>query len=385
MVTKKIHFLNLVLLSFCAATRLCGQADSSVFSNGFVFEAAYVGDNVNNLSGGIKQGSCYLGMANFRLLFDSEKAGLWKGGQFFINAANTHGAEPSANLVGDMQVASNIEAGDHTFIQELWFKQNFKHFEITVGLQDLNVEFAASDYGSLYLNSSFGILPVISANVPAPIFPLTSLGITAKWTFSDKTTWLLACYDGNPTDFDYNPYNLNWQFNSGDGILIVSEIQQKYKFNDNEGTCKLGIYNHNHLVDKQFNPEFPDSLNNSIFGVYTYVDQVLWQKGVKELGFFAQLGYSPSSISFNNYYIGLGINYKGVCSKSGSDILGLAVAHESLYGELGKETTLELSYQYPLCDNIFIQPDFQYIINPSGKSSNLKNAFLANLRFGFSF
>ena len=57
-----------------------------------IFETSYVGDNVNNFSGGIKTGSRYLGMANIRLGFDMEKAGLWKGGLFYINAANTHGA-----------------------------------------------------------------------------------------------------------------------------------------------------------------------------------------------------------------------------------------------------------------------------------------------------
>ena len=40
--------------------------------------------------------------------FDTEKANFWKGGELFINAANTHGGEPSASFIGDYQVASNI-------------------------------------------------------------------------------------------------------------------------------------------------------------------------------------------------------------------------------------------------------------------------------------
>ncbi|HEX3009230.1 MAG TPA: carbohydrate porin, partial [Bacteroidales bacterium] len=87
------------------------------------FEASYIGESFNNLSGGIKRGSTYEGMANLRISFDTDKARLWKGGQFYIHAANTHGGTPSCDLVGDFQVASNIEAGNHTYIQEFWFKQ----------------------------------------------------------------------------------------------------------------------------------------------------------------------------------------------------------------------------------------------------------------------
>ena len=146
-------------------------------------------------------------MYAIRSYYDTEKAGLWKGTFVYVNAANTHGAMPSAELLGDMQVASNIEAGNHTYIQELWIKQAFKNLELTAGLQDLNVEFAASEYGAMFLNSSFGILPIVSGNIPAPIFPLTSLGLTAKWNILKNTTLLAAVYDGSPSDFDYNPYN----------------------------------------------------------------------------------------------------------------------------------------------------------------------------------
>lgn len=75
-----------------------------IIEDPFTFEAAYLGDNVYNLSGGIKTGFCYLGMANLRLHLNVDKAGLWKGGQIYINAANTHGASPSSELLGDCLV-----------------------------------------------------------------------------------------------------------------------------------------------------------------------------------------------------------------------------------------------------------------------------------------
>ena len=115
---------------------LSAQDSTKTKEEAFTFEASYIGDNINNLSGGIKRGSSYLGMANLRVLFDTQNAGLWKGGSFYLNAANTHGATPSADMLGDVQVVSNIDAGDHTYVQELGFKQTIGRVELIAGLQD---------------------------------------------------------------------------------------------------------------------------------------------------------------------------------------------------------------------------------------------------------
>ena len=141
------------------------------------FGAFYTGDLVSNVSGGIQRGTTYLGLANIVAGFDTEKANWWKGGELFVNIGNTHGGEPSKNLVGDIQGVSNIEAGNLTFMYELWFKQRFGNFEIGLGLQDLNVDFASSENGALFTNSSFGIHSSIADNVTSPIFPLTALGL----------------------------------------------------------------------------------------------------------------------------------------------------------------------------------------------------------------
>jgi len=89
-----MHGLILFLyFSFCTGLTIFSQ-ESILNKEAFRFEASYIGENLNNLSGGIKTGSTYLGMANIRLSFNTGSAGLWKGGEFFINSANTHGASP---------------------------------------------------------------------------------------------------------------------------------------------------------------------------------------------------------------------------------------------------------------------------------------------------
>lgn len=373
---------TIILLSVTAFFSLKSYSQDQTTPQTFEFEAAYTGEFLNNISGGIKTGSVYLGMANLRLGLNTDNTGLWKGGKLYINAANTHGSTPSAKLLGDFQVASNIEAGNHTYIQEFWYKQTLGSFEVTAGLQDLNVEFVASDHGGLFLNSSFGIMPSISGNIPAPIFPLTTLGISAKWQVSEKLTLMGALYDGCPTDFeDDNPYNLKWSIRSQDGALMFSEFQYTTEIGEKAGTYKLGGFFHdNHLVDTTEEPIYKNN-----YGFYAIADQMLWQNATnKKLGMFLQLGLTPEDFNYLQYYIGGGVNIHGLWSKTSEDILGVGVAHAGIE-ETGNETTFELTWQLPLSSHIFIQPNVQYIINPSGYGEKLDNCFAATLRFGLSF
>lgn len=324
-------------------------------------------------------------MINVNLGFNTEKARLWKGGFFFINIANTHGGMPSNTLIGDFQVVSNIQAGEHTYFQEFWYKQTAGNMEATAGLQNVNNEFVNSENASLFLNSSFGTPPTLSSNIPAPIFPMTTLGLTLKWHASQKSTLLTAVYDGCPVSFDKNPYNLNWNFGADDGIFLISEYQYSSDmFNNLKGTYKAGTYIHTSDT-----PSGADSASifRNIQGFYLITDQEIWQMPGSDMNIsvFTQFGYNPGRNSRNNYYVGFGINCKGLATRNGDDILGLALAHAGLRENISEETTFELTYRFPVNKNIFIQPDFQYIMNPSGFGEQIRNSFETTIRLGINF
>lgn len=376
----KVHIKTAILVTVFAIlcyTPLCAQ--KSEMENPFSFEFSYDADNAFNFSGGIKKGYGYMGMANMLIEFDFEKSGLWKGGQLFVHAANTHGATPSADLYGDMQVASNIEAGGHTYIQEFWYKQTAGNFDFYAGLLDYNAEFNVSEYGGLFINSSFGIIPVISANIPVPIFPLTTLGFTVKWNISPNTCWLGAVYDGSPADFDENPYNINWSFSEEDGVIYATELQQSAHINNLRGTYKVGFTLRNNL------PDASSSTNISTMVLYANADQKIAEFNNRNIGVFFHGGYCPSETAFINSYWGLGTNITGMLSKAKDDILGLGIGHVNFANNAGTETVIELSWQKQIHKNFFIQPDFQYIITPSGKVANLENSIGGILRTGLSF
>lgn len=344
-------------------------------SSPFGFEASYVGDFVSNFSGGIKKGSTYLGLANVKVGFDTHKAKWWSGGEMFVNFGNTHGGQPTATLIGDLQGVSNIEAGNLTFLYELWYKQSIGKIDFTVGLQDLNVNFAASEVGSFFTNSSFGIHSTISGNISSPVFPLTALGIDLNWNISDKYLWKVAIFDGTPDDFESNPFNLHWKLSRNQGFLAISEFQiNKSLIKGQSGCYKFGSYfhQHNNVIDSE----------TQTAGVYVISDQQISSK----LFSFSQIGFSPKSKSNHNHYYSFGLNYTGLFRSRQADQIGVAFACAGIDDSLiGSETAIEITYKWQINDNFYIRPDVQYVINPAGTESKLNNAFVGFMRFGFDF
>jgi porin len=363
-------------------------------SEAILFEASYVGDMITNFSGGIDQASAYMGMIDLMAKFDTENAGLWKNGEFYLQIENTHGATPSGDIVGDLQCFSNINNGDYTYLYQLWYHHTFNKLQFTLGVHDLNSEFLTSNYAGEYINSSFGIMPAVSMNVPVPIFPKNALGFVTQYNINDRFSVQAAIYDGDPLDLDQDPYGLNYSISSEDGFLTIGEIHYNVTNEKNlNGTYKIGGLYHNGDFDSL------EDTTVSIKGNYTFyfiADQKLIsidEVAGRSLGIFAQVGMSPKNRSINSLFWSFGINYYGPISKRSEDILGIAVANASIssfvvdmnVGVMDKsETAIEFMYKAKLSENISIQPEVQYIIN-SGVDSSLDNAFVGLIRSYISF
>ena len=363
-----------ITLSLNARNTFSQEMENSKVSP-FKFNASYVGDVVSNFSGGIKKGTTYLGLANLKAGFDTETASWWKGGRLFVNIGNTHGGEPSSTLVGDFQGVSNIEAGNLSFLYELWYRQNLGKIDITLGLQDLNADFAVNDDGAMFTNSSFGIHSSIADNVAPPIFPLTALGANVKWNISDTFLWEAAVFDGTPDDFKTNPYNTEWKLSKNQGYLAVMELQvKKSLLSGKTGNYKAGVYYHQH--------NDTIALEQKNGGFYFVGDQQISDK----LYIFSQIGLCPKKMNKNNRYLSLGLNCKGLIETRKNDQFGIAIAYAGIHdSKVGSETAIEMTYKFELTKNIYMRPDIQYIINPAGTDVKLQNDLVGFIRFGVDF
>ncbi|GHV21502.1 hypothetical protein FACS189428_2010 [Clostridia bacterium] len=331
---------------------------------------SYTGDLFSNAAGGIQKGEGYLGMGTLGVLLEFPVEG-----NLFVKGVVTHGNSPSENYIGDSQVASNIEAGNHVYVQELWYNLRVNKFEFTVGLQDLNQNFMANESAD-FINSSFGIPPVSSDECPLPIFPLTGLGIAGQWDINDKYTARAILFDGSQTPFEHNPHNLNWKIAPGDGFLVVAELQAKTNIKDREGIYKVGGYYHSGVKE---DTETQNLNSNRNFGAYFIGNFTLNDRW----DVFSQVVAGSKKSDTVNPYLGFGATYK----HGEANTLGLAVAHDGAYEKKYRyETAIELFYKRVLTDYITIKPDIQYIIHPSGNlDGGLKNALAGFVRLEINF
>jgi porin len=382
LIKMRKYLPTIILLAFFSYTK--GQThESPVHIN-----TLYIGEYFSNFSGGIKTGRTYQGLLDFGITFNSSGIGLWQNGEFSIQLENTHGGRPTQEYIGDLQVASNIENGDFTYLYELWYKHQLNRLGIKFGLMDLNADCYVSELGGHFLNSSFGVMPTASLNMPAPIFPLTALGLLANYNFNGKLKVKAGIWDGNPGDFENNRYNIEWTINNREGYLYLLEGHYNFgTLNNKLASIKLGVLYHSgsfqELLDSTKNKK--GNLEFHLIAEHALNNKYVGEKG--KLDGFLQVGYAPDEkISNISLYVGAGVNIIGLFLPSSEDILGLGIAYASLSKELSKNTetdpyemSVELSYSIPILNNITLQPDFQYIINP-GADAELKNAVTAFVR-----
>jgi len=332
--------------------------------SGITLESAYTGEFVRDFSGGTPGGNQVIYQDNLDLTMtvDSEKLGLWQGGTLFVYGLRNHGGDPSANVIGDVQTASNIEAPDQFIVHEAWYEQQFSDgfLSLLVGLHDLNSEFYVSDYGSLFINSSFGIGPDMASNVPVSIFPKAGLAVRVRVAPTNNSYVQAAMYDGDPS---------TRSIHSAEGKLMIGEAG----FSFGRATYKGGYWNHS--ADKIF----AGQTFGSDYGLYGIIDQEVMRFDENStIGAFFQYGWAPAARNTVTRYIGGGLHLHGIIPTRHEDDIGISIARADTH--LRAETTLELTYRLVLMPWLAIQPSYQIILNPGGDLA-VRTAKVGFLRF----
>lgn len=379
------HILSIiVILTCCYSTLIFSQPVLSA-QIPLSSSTSYIGNSVSNVTGGMRRGTSYLGLMNWKLEAKLEGFALPGAGTFHVNIASSHGGEPTANFVGDFQGVSNIEAGNHTFLYELYYRHEFSDMQFTVGLQDMNTEFANSEYAALFQNSSFGIHATIASETTSPIYPLTALGVVGSWNVTEQSTVKLGLFDGSPEDFQGNEHNINWCVCKDCGYMAIAELNHAAEYLGSlPGMVKIGGYFANSLKHEQIHPSLPAK----DYGFYAVIEQTVMKNKNNDgsLSLFSQIAVAPQNTVHNRLYYSLGLHHTGIISSRPDDIAGIALA-SAVFREdnTAAETVIEGSYQAAVNEHFFVKPNVQYIINPAGTEASLANALVASVQFGFNF
>lgn len=323
----------------------------------FDFDFLYTGDFVANMAGGYDQGVAYVGAGTLGFSFDPEKANWYKGGLLRVTGKATHGKSPSKTLFGDKFLVDNADAGNHVYLYEMWYRQNFNDkFDFTIGLQDINTNFATHGEAVEFINTAI-VMSTIYSNVGTPTFPMTGLGLELGYNINDNWRVQACIYDGS-VGFIGKEHNLprDWKLNKQDGYLIAAE----------------GIYSSETAGDYRLGIDYHTGAQR--FGIYANGEK---QVGIAKV--FAVAAFAPRwkdsyhEAKKNDIYtmINVGVTFHSIFAKRYEDMLGFScVANLLNKSTTDHETIFELTYKYRALRMLYVQPDLQLVLKPALRPTN---------------
>jgi porin len=367
-------------------------------AHGIEFGLTETDEVLGNPTGGIRKGAIYEGALEMSLGVDLGKAVGLQGGIFNVSAWQIRGHGLSLNNIDNLQTVSTIEALPSARLFELWYQQSFLggKFDIRVGQLAADQEFIISQYAGLFINSGFGwpTLPAVDLPAGGPAYPLSTPGVRLRVAPTETTTALLGVFNGNPAPGMGNPQLINrsgTNFPLNGGVFVIGEVQKTINQGEDAkglpGTYKLGAwYNSNAFPNQALSapaisvPGGPPSSFRRDWSVYVVADQLVFRPaGAKNggLGVFVRAMGAPGDRNLAEVFADGGLTYKGLFGRD-NDTAGIGVGWLKISGVASAadkaagvpprtaETVVELTYQAQLAPWWIVQPDFQYVFNPSG-------------------
>ena len=241
-----------------------------------------------------------------------------------------------------------------------------------------------SDYALLFINAAYGPMPIESFNVGAPIWPIGGFGVWTSIDISETSGLQLGVYDGNAGDFASNDDGLNNDLGSDDGAMILMEYFTTTETFGGSTTWKIGGF---HNTGEEF-VDFDSGLTEQGLGaIYAVMDHAISE----DLGVWARLGTTLNDdISTVTTYLDGGVVMKSPFASRPDDLLGVAYFWtefgdaylRSTPGVTDDESVLEITYNAPITENLYIQPDIQWIFDAHESNDDV---FVVGLRVGVEF
>lgn len=379
-----------------------GDARAALAGRGVTFAVNYIGDVLVGVSGGLDRGVFYDGRAELAITADLGKLAGLNGLSFFVNGYQIHGESISADHLGSLMPASNIEARPATRLFELWLEQKLFDDKLSIRMGQLaaDSEFLLSEGGAAFLNGTWGWPSITGANMPGagPAYPLATPGVRVAFNPTEQVGILVGLFNGNPAGDcpperlpeDCNRHGLD--FPLGEPPLLMVEGAFKHSRGEGQlpGTIKLGGYHNfgdfaHQRLDSNGVPTAvsgqPGRLIDGDYGIYAVIDQMIYRvpgagdgKGV---AVFGRVVGAPFDRNLVDIYWEAGLTFSGLMAERPKDVLGIGFAytgisdeHAAAHVDLGHtvipthEAVLEVSYIAHVLPGLAIQPDFQYFWNP---------------------
>lgn len=374
----------------------------------------YAAEAWGNTTGGLQRGAVYTGMLDWGVTVDFEQMAGWRGASAQTTWLWVSGRNASDELVGNLFTVSNLAALSAVRMLEVWFEQRFAGdlLSVRIGQITADSEFAVTEVGRLFINSTFGWPSYLSSNLPdsSPAYPMGALGARIA---AHPTEWLglqSAAYYGDPFAQDFGSSGFDIDVDDV-GWLWMNELHLDWRGvagdTAHPGRAAFGFWLH---TDQHPAGEPADlGVYDACHGFYLVLEQRLVREAgvpatpatggdddAQGLSWFTRIAYSPSGASALHAYIDTGLAYTGLLPGRDADVVGIGVVWGHVSGSerdaitaegfvpADAELVIEATYRWQITPWLALQPDLQVVIDP-GARRDLGTAVVTGLRTSIRF
>lgn len=397
-------------------------------ARGITYSLTYIGEGLGNATGGLRRRAILEGLLDLEIDADLGPLLGWQGASLHTNLFQIHGAGLSRGTIDNLVTVSGIEALPSSRLYELSFEQKLfdDRFSVRFGQLAADTEFAVTQTGTVFVNSTFGWPNNMAVVIPSggPIYPLAVPGIRAKVVPNANLSLQVGVFDGDPagparSGADPDPQRRNrtgTNFRTGDPALVIAEAAYAYNIEAGStgeaGTVTLGGWHHFGRFDSlrfdQNRTPLASSGSTGIArrfrgdsGLYGIIDQTIYREPDDPndgASVFVRVAGGPSDRNLIDLYVDAGIAYKGLLPGRSDDTVGVAFALSRISRDArafdadtilatgvpgprrSSEAVLEATYQAVLGPGVTLQPDVQYIFRPSGGILNPRDPDAGRIR-----
>ena len=356
----------------------------------------YATDLQANVLGGQRRGEAYAGEMFLDVDLDLGRLAGLTGLTFHVSGDWSSGTDLSADIGNFFSVAQYFE-GRRTRLYTMFLQQSFfnGHLDMKVGRIATGDDFLTSPANVSLVNSALNpILLAVQANVPSVtdephatwggrvmIWPIASLYVAAGAYYSDNTLDELRT-DG--TEFGIDTKH---------GYFVIGEVG--YLLNYEKGATGLpGRYRAGGYYDSNRYTWFsdPDRQEQGNYGFFLLGEQMVYRESgsgsAQGLTLFGAFVYAPRQrINQLPWFASAGVSYTGLIPGRDKDAAAFALYYGAFSQDLPGQTyevALEWTYAIAVAPGLTVQPDIQYIMRPSGRSS-IGNALVVGAQLSIQF
>ena len=294
--------------------------------------------------------------------------------------------------------------GSFTELAQYWYQQEIigDRLMVKFGKIDANVDFAVPCTGTNFVNSAAYFPGALVVNMPT--YPLQAGGVEiltkpfenfdARFGFFDGSNNYINPRTGAPGTNTGNSGLGSFLWDNPGSYFLIAEAGPDWIINGHKGQFRAGWFEQ--LGDTNLSGVNGNSVGNGPTGTYAYANQQLFNTGPEEfqgLEVFGQLSGSDPNQNSTQWSMMLGSQWEGLIDVRPNDTVGLLWAYnkftsnDTLTTAPGSsETILETFYNVQVTPWFLIQPDIQYISQPSPDSTqSIPGAFVFTMRLTFVF